>query len=206
MRLSGWCVFVWRWIGKQLLFEGTCHEGGSDNKISTNGIDLRLSNNSSVSNLFVKQQNHTIEPQETMDTRENKKCCPPLPTPRENISYQTTFATTNSRKSLEIETSPGSVLLLKCCYQCWKQVYLHASHQIISSSRSSTRIQQKLSCYCMNNVQQIISSHNKTVLTSAAENKLWNCREQEKQFTNRSVKVRTSLLCCCYLLPVWPLV
>ena len=38
----------------------------------------------------------------------------------------------------------------------------------------------KLSYSCMNNVQQIINSHNKTVLTSAAENnnKLCNCREK----------------------------
>ena len=38
----------------------------------------------------------------------------------------------------------------------------------------------KLSYSCMNNGQQIINSHNKTVLTSAAENKnkLCNCREK----------------------------
>ena len=38
----------------------------------------------------------------------------------------------------------------------------------------------KLSYSCMNNVQQIINSHNKTILTSAAENnsKLCNCREK----------------------------
>ena len=38
----------------------------------------------------------------------------------------------------------------------------------------------KLSYSCMNNVQQIINSHNKTILTSAAENnsKLCKCREK----------------------------
>ena len=38
----------------------------------------------------------------------------------------------------------------------------------------------KLSDSCMNNVQQIINSHNKTILTSTAENnnKLCNCREK----------------------------
>ena len=38
----------------------------------------------------------------------------------------------------------------------------------------------KPSYSCMNNAQQIINSHNKTILTSAAENnKLCNCREKK---------------------------
>ena len=62
------------------------------------------------------------------------------------------------------------------CYQCWKQCFPpnNKLHKIINKNTV------KLSYSCMNNVQQMINSHNKTILTSAAENnnKLCNCREK----------------------------
>ena len=54
-------------------------------------------------------------------------------------------------------------------------IYIYNKHHKIINKNTV-----KLSYSCMNNVQQIINSHNKTILTSAAENnsKLCNCREK----------------------------
>ena len=149
------------------------------------GIEFRLSNNSSDSKLFeeaVKPYNRALK--ENGHRKELKFTTSPKPTDRTNHDPKDPRHNEPKKKirrrnitwfnppfSKNVATNVGNKFftLLSSCFPPNNKL-----HKIINKNTV------KLSYSCMNNVQQIINSHNKTILTSAAENnsKLCNCREK----------------------------
>ena len=149
------------------------------------GIEFRLSNNSSDPKLFeeaVKPYNRALK--ENGHRKELKFTTSPKPTDRTNHDPKDPRHNEPKKKirrrnitwfnppfSKNVATNVGNKFftLLSSCFPPNNKL-----HKIINKNTV------KLSYSCMNNVQQIINSHNKTILTSAAENnsKLCNCREK----------------------------
>ena len=107
------------------------------------GIELRLSNNSSDSRLFeeeAKRYNRALK--DNGHRRELKFTTSPKTTDRTSHDPKDPHHD-EPKKRQERETSPGSILLSVKMLQPMLETsflpfYLHASHQIISSTRSST--------------------------------------------------------------------
>ena len=149
------------------------------------GIELRFSNNSSGSKLFEEVAKPYSRALKDNGHRTELKFTVP-PTQRDRTSYDPKDLRHVERKK---KTRKRNVTWFNPPFS--KNVAANVGNKFFTlfSSRFPPNNELhkiinkntvKLSYSCMNNIQQIINSHNKTILTSAAENnnKLCNCRKK----------------------------